>query len=59
MNCSISIFSVMLEISSVYGYATFSDKANKRFNISNCYIKINSEDKYYVEILKLFIPRIF
>jgi hypothetical protein len=29
--------------------ATFSAKTNKRFNICNCYFKINSEDKYYVE----------
>ena len=59
MNRSLSIFSVMLKISSGYVYATFSDKASKRFNISNCYIKINSEDKYYVEILKLFMPPTF
>jgi len=28
-------------------YTTFSDKTNKGFNVSNCYFKINSEDKYY------------
>jgi hypothetical protein len=32
---------------------------NKRSNISNSYFKINSEDKYYVEILKLFMLRNF
>jgi hypothetical protein len=50
---------VMLESRNGYVYASFSDKTNKRFDISNCYFKINSEDKYYVEILKLFMPHTF
>jgi hypothetical protein len=49
----------MLQRRSEYVLATFSDTANKRFNISNCYFKINSEDKYYVDILKLFMPLTF
>jgi hypothetical protein len=59
MDCSLSIFSVMQKSRSGYVYATFSDKRNKRLNISNCYFKINIVDKYYVEVLKLFMSHTF
>jgi len=67
MDCSLSIFSVMQESTSgyiyiyiyIYIYATCSNKRNKRLNMPNCYFKFNIEDKYLVEILKLFMSHTF
>ena len=49
----------MLASRNGYVHSTFSDKTNKRYNISNGCFKINREDKYNVETLKLFIPCTF